>query len=115
MSPKLFCGALKCQIANVCYKKWEGGAGVSAPPRGQGLFSACCMCTRLFPYVRPFDELPTCQGCTPPPLAFSPEGSSSAPETPLRYKTADDERMDGIIMLLDRKQKTSLAYIDIRG
>lgn len=73
------------------------------------------MCTRLFPYVRPFDELPTCQGCTPPPLAFSPEGSSSAPETPLRYKTADDEWMDGIIMLLDQKQKTSLAYVDISG
>lgn len=92
MSPKLFCGALKCQIANVCYTKWEGGAGVSAPPpRGQGLFCACCMCTRLFPYVGPFDELLTCQGCTPPPLAFSPEGSFSAPETPQRYKTADDE------------------------
>lgn len=63
------------------------------------------MCLCLFPYVNPFDELPTCQGCTLLPLAFSPEGSSSAPETPLRYKTVDDEGMDGIIMLLDPKQE----------
>lgn len=95
------------QIPNICNKKWEGGAGVSTVPRGQGLFCACCIFTRLFPHVSAFDELPSCQGCTPPPpLALSPEGSSSAPETPLRYKTVHDEQMDGIIMLLDQKPET---------
>lgn len=117
MSPRLFCGALKCHGKYLISVTKSGKVvqGLALSPEDRG-FSACCMFTRLFPYVSPFDELPSCQGCTQPPLALSPEGSSSAPETPLRYKTVHDEQMDGIIMLTEnRKHKNSLVYFDIRG
>ena len=97
------------QIANISYKKWEGGAGVSPDPKGRGLFcaeSACWMRVRVCFH---FDELPTPQGLNATlPLAFSLVGNSSVPQTP-RFKTVDEERMNGIIMFQvyqARKQET---------